>query len=255
MRIAILAILGFIVLPIAGVVAGACSAATRTRGVSEFYVIFIPSSFGGSATDLRVYADGTWVSAVNVTQNGYNVTAFFRTGNITITRVGIYHNSGGYSDPTRVIIKLANGTVILNTTVSSHTWQSGTSYFEYVDIPATNVPATGTENYTEYTCEFDTPVTLQGSQYKAVKAALEPGIGYSSSYASTGRGQTVTQTLTRTYTTTVTKTVTGPGGKTTVVTTVETVTVPPGQGPASHRRALLLGLGALAFLLLLLARR
>ena len=64
---------------------------------------------------------------------------------------------------------------------------------------------------------------------------------------------TNTTTLTKTYTYTVTKTVTGPNGETTVVTQIRTVTIPQEQ---HIDKRVFYGLGALAFLfLLLMAKR
>lgn len=62
-----------------------------------------------------------------------------------------------------------------------------------------------------------------------------------------------TVTETNVVTTTVTRTITGPNGETSVVTEVQTITI---GGEAPGKRNIVLGLGVLAFLiLLLLARR
>ena len=67
---------------------------------------------------------------------------------------------------------------------------------------------------------------------------------------------TETQTTTAVTTTTITRTVTGPGGQTTVITTVETITIPEQQQGIDRSRLLVpLGIAALLILLALAGGR
>lgn len=86
--------------------------------------------------------------------------------------------------------------------------------------------------------------------------------GYTSSYVNVSDPSTIivptrtvtvtnTTTETQTYTTTITKTITGPGGETTVVTEVQTVTIPLESKPWAGIDPRVAGAGALAALVLL----
>lgn len=273
---------------------GPCTTGSEIVNVTQFYVEVKPASFGGSATDVRIYDGAQWISASNVTTSGGAVTGYFevRATSVSISKVGIYHTGSGYGDPTQVVIKYANGTVVYNGSISSHTWESGTSYFEYVALPSavTIEGPTQTLNSTVYTCasyanlsaepgqaeavqrSIDEPLSIGHSESGGLLRVIDVSVGYTNGGSVNNVGvwnqtgdnpagywqapvKTVTQTVTRayTYTTTVTK-VTGPNGETTVITQVQTVTLP--QPGYAAKRKLLLGAGIAAFLfLLLLAKR
>jgi carbohydrate-binding DOMON domain-containing protein len=145
---------------------------------------------------------------------------------------------------------------VYDASISCHTWESGTSYFEYVGTNASfNATATAGATYTEYDCEFDA-ASLDDAASQSMAGIFSSSAGIDAGPVAEGSyqgAQTVTQTVTQTYTTTITKTVTGSNGE--VTTIVETVPAPPSatvpsQGPS--RRALLAGAGLIAFLFLLL---
>ena len=260
-----LAALAVLSLALAAPAQAACTSTAKTRYTVTFTVSMKPSSFGGSVTDFEVYLTSPvegWVKADSYTVDGYNVTGNFTLEvysaavSITITKVGINHNNAGYSDPTQVTVWY-NGTEVYSASISSHTWQSGTSYFEYVAIDASfNAAGAAAGNYTEYDCSLD-EAGLRGEAAPSLASQLAAAEGIAAAPTLGGSYQaaqtvTETQTVTRYYT--VTKTVTGGNGE--ITTVVETVPAPPSatvpgqQGPS--RRAVLAGAGVLAFLFLLL---
>ena len=122
-------------------------------------------------------------------------------------------------------------------------------------------------NQMNVTVANKTADTAGGPAIGGISVALGLGYGYvSENYSSMGVASgepaiiiappnyvTVTQIENHTVTTTVTKTITLPNGETTVVTEIKTVTIPSDSGP--RIRPEVLGLGALAALLFLLAIR
>ena len=106
-----------------------------------------------------------------------------------------------------------------------------------------------------------------GPSINGISLAYDVGLGlgaetYTAGYVNVSDPSTIivptrtvtvtnTTTETQTYTTTITKTVTGPGGETTVITEVQTVTIPQKSKPWAGIDPKIAGAGALAALVLL----
>ncbi|BBC20958.1 hypothetical protein [Aeropyrum globular virus 1] len=267
-----------------------CTGNAATFYVFEFTIEFTPNSFGGSVTEFETYVQelGQWVDAASFSQSGYTVTGSFSITSdtltsITLTLTGINHSGSGYSDPTHVVIKLPDGTVLLDESVGSHTWDGSRSgYFEYVNHTDVTINYTSTTTKTIYNCSVaSTAASIgQGPSAGSVSVGYSLGLaGLVNDYQFTSQAtadsavvvvpvqtetftitETETSTTTYTYTDTYTSvitttyTATGPGG-TRVVTEVQTITL-TGEGGGLNLRSLLvpLGLVAVAILFMLMRR-
>jgi len=119
------------------------SAARLDKNIGKVITVGIkPSSYGGSADYIKIYVEGVgWVEQMphsfrvedGVPKADFNVSNYIGA---KITRIGLHHTNGGWSDPTDVWIwDKSTGAKLYNTTVSRHTWdRSLPNYFEYVNV-------------------------------------------------------------------------------------------------------------------------
>ena len=135
-----------------------CASATLHRTFLRVVVGIKPSSYGGTATYIKIYIDGVgWVDQVpgtfriegGVPKADFDVTPYVGR---RVTRVGLHHTGGGWSDPTDVWIwDKATGTQLYYFRATSHVWdRSFPDYFEYVNVDWTVSGVTPTQTATIY---------------------------------------------------------------------------------------------------------